>query len=161
VAKKSGEQPLNNEPCLLIHEKTKLHFGFVRRPDDVSDRSIAIRCIEGSVPGLAQMAMVGVVQDNGSVVLEPVVKRRIDQLRMLRDNQSEDWLFTWGHVIDGAISALSGARGRKRKWEAALECFDGYIADGRQDSQDLRHVVCEEVGCSLTVLEKALRDRQN
>jgi hypothetical protein len=160
MTKKSGEQPLNNEPCLLVHEKTKLHFGFVRQPGDVSDRTLAIRCIEGSVPGTAQMAMVGVVQDDGRVVIEPVVKLCIDQLRMLRDNQSEDWLFTWGHVIDGAISALSGGRGRKRKWERALECFDGYIADGRQDTQDLRHVVCEEADCHLSVLEKALRERR-
>ena len=159
MTKKSGEQPLNNEPCLLVHEKTKLQFGFVRRPGDLADRSIAIRCIEGAVPGTAQMAVVGVVQDDGSVVIEPVVKKPIDRLRMLRDNQSEDWLFTWGRVLDGAISTLGG-RGRKRKWERALECFDSYIADHREDTQDLRHVVCEEVGCSLTVLEKALRQRR-
>jgi hypothetical protein len=106
------------------------------------------------------MAVVGVVRDDGSVVIEPVVKRRIDQLRMLRKCQSEDWLFTWGHVIDGAISALSDTRGRKPKKQRALECYDSYIADGRHDEQALRNIVCEEVGCSLSVLEKALRERR-
>jgi hypothetical protein len=147
-------------PALLVHPKTKLQFGFVRPPGDKSDRSISIKCVEGDVRGTAQMSLVGVIRNDGSVVIEPVVKRRIDQLRMLRDNQPEDWLFTWGHVIDGAISALSGGRGRKPKGQRALECYDSYIADGRQDEQALRHIVCEEVGCSLSVLDKALRKRR-
>jgi hypothetical protein len=157
VAKK--RESGGKEPALIAHEKTKLRFKFVRRPGDTADRHIAIKCIEGDVPGSAQMDLVGVVRDDGSIVIVPVVKQPLEQLRMLQDNQSEDWLFTWGHVIERAIASLSG-RGRKRKWESALECFDSYILDGREDSQALQHIVCEETGCSLSLLQKALRERR-
>jgi hypothetical protein len=146
------------EPALLVHPATRLSFGFVRPPGDTSDRSVNIRCLPGTVPGNAEMSLVGVVHYDGRVTIEPTVKQRIEQLRMLKANQSEDWLFTWGHVIDGAIAALVG-RGRRRKVDKALEYYDSEVARGRSVTRELVHEACEIAGCEVDTLKGALRKR--
>jgi hypothetical protein len=111
-------------------------------------------------PGM--MSMAAVLHRDGSMTVRPTAEQLAAQLRHIKEHQSADWLYTWGHVIDWAIRAQGGGRGRKAtKAQAAVALWNKYLQDDRVPSDWLKRQVCKEVGCNKKTLENALKRQGN
>jgi len=161
--KADGQQPDNSTDAHTLRvwveggdpDADVFTFRFWPKGGDPDADGFAVR-----VPPNIRIRIGGSRGDEGRVGLAIEAKRIGDQLRVLKANQSAEWLSIWGGVIASAISSALNGRGRKpTKREAALEHYDREIAKGRPADQALKHVACEEAGCSLYTLEAALRKR--
>jgi hypothetical protein len=101
------------------------------------------------VPGDSRVTVIGRVHRDRPTTFDFEAQRRADALRVLKANQSAEWLSRWGSTIDDAIAALDNGRGAPHSPERAkvFELLDEEVVEGRDpDDKRIARVIGNLVG---------------